>query len=938
MTVPLFSRKMVPVYFDSLRKRPNNRLNDQPVRLAVLLCVVLLALLAVPAQGSVEFPGPVEQPLLAGPRSAVSVPWNTGNSDFLVVGDDQGFMNFIYHLFLDVNYAVYARYNLGGDILWMQQWLDGPYGQRGLVVATANPDRLHFVEIIYSSPFVRIEQTLELPEDPGSTVFLSPGPNGEAQMALSLPGVDQVLILRQVAGQWLTSQVLDTGDEPWSLAALDLDGDQVLEFVSANRGGLSGTLGVFTQQIDGTYVLSSHVELSGKVHRVLAEDLDLDGSRELIVSYTDFSQLDIMTRETGNWVTLHSLDTLNPGGYSQVVLLPAGDFGIVTSFEDRGLMEFFIFSEGSWILRESYYVGCRPLALAVCDLNGDDINEIACLGSSEHTVTFLLGNTAPGFWGFPAVSLTPNPITSLLADFDGNELSDLVVGTFGPSSLNLYLNDPAGGLSKTPINQEVSFFPTSMAAGNFSGDEKNELVVLDSGNDLLRFFTISNSAGFVADTTLDFSAVSAQLHVADVDNDGYADIYLAQASRQQVDLLFGQGGGSFSEVLTLDLPLGAHEVVAIDLNNDAWLDLVVADGQARVWTMVNLDGRSFASAVPVQANTGTRSLAVVDLDNDSDLDVVVGNFNSETITFLENTGNGILSRRIGGLSLNGHPTSVHCSDMNGDGITDVVIQVQGTDGLRVAQASGIWNYPVVWSFETSDNVTQTLVGDFNHDDKPDILNLDNNLMLGLVMVNTQRILVSVDPTALSFDCSNQDVTVQILPDRNGPWELSLGSPGNWQVLATNGQSAVGTIDYDGRSWILEFEVSEIANFGTGMEFRLTIGLPEDEETLTLALGGHCFMAEVGVPQLRWRDQPWPNPFNPRIQGRIQLDAAAEVDAAVFDLAGRRVATLKQGYLSAGIHPLVWDGQHRGQAAAAGLYMLRIRAENSVLSRKIILLK
>ncbi len=929
---------MVPVFQVSLRKYPVCSKNSQYWWFAMALVIFAQTSHVVFAWGGVEFPGPVDRPLLAAPLSAVSVPWSGGNSEYLLVGDESGHLNLVYHLFQDVHFGVLFRYYLGGEVLWMGHWEGGPYGERGVVAATANPDRLHFIEISYSNPFIRVDQTVVLPEDPGMVDFVSPGPGGEAQLALSLPGVDLVLVLRHLAGLWTINQTLNTGDEPLSLVAIDMDDDQVLEFITADRGELSGTLGIFTLQPDGSYALQGHSKLPGRVHHILAEDFDLDGLQELVVSYSDLSRLDIMTGDTGDWVTNHSLATSFPADYFRIVSLPEGDISIVTCVEDRGLIDFFTLVGETWDHQESYYVGCRPQSLVAGDLNGDDVNEVVCLGYSENLLTILLGNTLPGFWGYPAVPLPANSGSAILADFDGDGLSDLVVATMVPTALSLYLREPDGGLSRTPTSQEIGYFPVSLAAGDFLGDQTNELAALDFSTGNLELMTLDVDEGFVTHSVIPFPSSYSKIQVADVDNDGQNDIYLAQPSRQQVDVLFGLGEGAFTPVLSIDLPIGALDVVAIGLNQDSFLDLVVTDGLSRVWSLLNLDGRSFGTPVPTQANSGARHLAVEDLDGDSDLDLVVGNPTSETITILENLGDGTLDRRIGSLSVGGQITSLQCEDMNSDGIADIVVHLTGDSRLLVIEAQDTWGYFFPIEFQTSSNVLHALVEDFNQDGQPDVLNLDNDLLLGLIMFNTQRVLVSVDPTALTLVCSKNEFMIHILPDRQGPWQLSLGSPGHWQVLAANGQSRVGVIDYDGRGWILKFDPADIDYLDESMQLRLTVGSADQEESLALAIGLHCLGGGDSLPGMRWRDLPWPNPFNPRVHGRIQLDAAAEVDAAVFDLAGRRVATLLQGNLPAGVHALTWDGRRQGQAAAAGLYLLRIRSENSLLSRKIILLK
>lgn len=84
----------------------------------------------------------------------------------------------------------------------------------------------------------------------------------------------------------------------------------------------------------------------------------------------------------------------------------------------------------------------------------------------------------------------------------------------------------------------------------------------------------------------------------------------------------------------------------------------------------------------------------------------------------------------------------------------------------------------------------------------------------------------------------------------------------------------------------------------------------------------------------------PNPFNPRTVIRYDLPAASAVDLRVFDLAGRRVRTLRAGQLeSAGPHEAVWDGRDdRGLPASAGTYVYRLSTGRGSWARKMVLAK
>jgi hypothetical protein len=82
---------------------------------------------------------------------------------------------------------------------------------------------------------------------------------------------------------------------------------------------------------------------------------------------------------------------------------------------------------------------------------------------------------------------------------------------------------------------------------------------------------------------------------------------------------------------------------------------------------------------------------------------------------------------------------------------------------------------------------------------------------------------------------------------------------------------------------------------------------------------------------------WPNPFNPRTTVVFSLPAAQTVEAAVFDLAGRRVRTLHQGPLGAGEQRLAWQGlDTAGKRAPAGVYLVRVVGDRWQESVKVVL--
>lgn len=70
----------------------------------------------------------------------------------------------------------------------------------------------------------------------------------------------------------------------------------------------------------------------------------------------------------------------------------------------------------------------------------------------------------------------------------------------------------------------------------------------------------------------------------------------------------------------------------------------------------------------------------------------------------------------------------------------------------------------------------------------------------------------------------------------------------------------------------------------------------------------------------------PNPFNPATRVTVVLSTRARTRVSVYDVAGRRVATLWDGTLGPGPHDFNWDGNRTtGKPAASGVYFVRVDA-------------
>ena len=81
----------------------------------------------------------------------------------------------------------------------------------------------------------------------------------------------------------------------------------------------------------------------------------------------------------------------------------------------------------------------------------------------------------------------------------------------------------------------------------------------------------------------------------------------------------------------------------------------------------------------------------------------------------------------------------------------------------------------------------------------------------------------------------------------------------------------------------------------------------------------------------------PNPFRLTTSIEFHLPLGGPVTLSIVDVQGRRVATLVDAPLSAGVHEVSWDGRAgNGTKAAAGVYFYRLVTPSGTDTKKLLL--
>ena len=358
-------------------------------------------------------------------------------------------------------------------------------------------------------------------------------------------------------GTFEGAPTLDVNGPPTTIAAADVNGDQLTDIVAVTPGTIS-----FLSSPDGTFTRKTD-SAGGFGDQVFITDLDGDSiPDELSVTTSPFAS-DIVFRH-GNGDGTFGSPVLGP-----TLSLPGAILGDISGDGKPDLLGTSNSSlavrlgngDGTFGTETDYSVTSSYVVprVTIADLNGDGSNdvlvEVSPNGSAQSASVEVMigkgdgaGTLNPPNGSYPAVDYT-------VADINGDGKLDLITISPDPASvgLNVYLGDGTGNFG-TPI-----LVPTTQAYSNIISADMNldgvPDVIMTTTNEVAVMYS-DGRGGFASEHILFASDVPHSIVLGDWNHDGMPDLAIANhtgasPSPQSITLLLNRAGYraslSFSE-------------------------------------------------------------------------------------------------------------------------------------------------------------------------------------------------------------------------------------------------------------------------------------------------------------------------------------------------------------------------------------------------------
>lgn len=577
-----------------------------------------------------------------------------------------------------------------------------------------------------------------------------------------------------------------------------------------------------------------------------------------------------------------------------VLVLPQAAGAVNVYFSEFEICEGF---EGAW-------------DVVVADVNSDGFKDFVAIAHFLNDVSWFENNGSERFTKHLITDNFDGPLEIDAGDVDHDGDIDIFGAAYWSGELAIWLNDGSQNFRKFVLCRNY-YGAKCIVMSDLDEDGDEDFVSAAYYSDDVSWWENNGDSTFTQhslDTAFDGSH---DVFVIDLDSDGDNDILGTARYANKIAWWENDGEENFTKHIIDWYFRGSWDVMGFDLDQDGDNDVLGCGPVGLEIAWWENDGyQRFTKHIIDSAATEAIDVQVSDLDRDGDFDVIGAVFYDHRVSWYENDGNQNFTRHDIDLNVGGAST-IYAADIDGDGDDDLV----GTAGIK--NTISWWendsvvpieiemaprNPPVRVPAGGSFRYSSTMINNIDEIRVSDIW-----LMLRMPDSTVFKLRVFYHVPFLPRDTVNYS-TIRLQVPASAP-------PGTYALVALTGPPVIA-MDTAG----FEFTVTRPA-INDNLEWGITgWGVQEAEDDAVTA-------AVIDIHN-------HPNPFNAETSIIFSLDHGGPLSVKIYNLLGQRVATLADGFYPAGTHVIEWNAAGR----SSGIYFCKLNARNTVISRRMLLLK
>ncbi len=276
-----------------------------------------------------------------------------------------------------------------------------------------------------------------------------------------------------------------------------------------------------------------------------------------------------------------------------------------------------------------------------------------------------------------------------------------------------------------------------ISAADVTGDGNSEYLALSAqGNVLAILKRLSSSAYNFEEQVIELQSRAQKCLVADLNNDKHKDILLLGKQSSGIATLLGQANGTFTHGPLLFPDISVSDAVTTDINADGVVDILLLNWLSNQLTVFyGISRLIYTEQVAVQLPSEPSALAITNVSREHAFRIAITLPESREVHVY--SGNSLGDYRLqNSLSIAGLPNGVQFTELNGDGVSDIVTGTQREILIALGGASG--DFSAKASFGAARSIGDWTCADVDGDGRSDCVLIDEDTGRLITLFNTEK--------------------------------------------------------------------------------------------------------------------------------------------------------------------------------------------------------